>query len=412
MTRAIRLPSEKLAQAQALVAASGVDAWITFVRETAEAPDPVLPLVFEGGLTWASALIVTRDGKRLAVVGNFDAELLRAAGDWDEVVPYVQSIREPLLEVLERTIAKGAAPPRIAVNFSRDDDKADGLTHGMYLQLVEHLRGTRFENALESAEPIVMALRSRKTPEEVRRMRVAIDATYRLFDAVGAFARVGLSEREIYDFVQREIDAQGLGYSWDRAGDPIVNAGPDSAVGHGPCSPDIRVVPGHILHLDLGVLCEGYASDIQRCWYVPRDGERAIPDDVRRAFDAVNGAITAGADALRPGVEGWTVDDAGRRHVVGCGYPEYPHSLGHQVGRMAHDGGALLGPRWERYGRTPHLEVEPGQVFTLELGVLVEGRGYLGLEEMVQVTEAECAWLTERQLALPLLAAPARGASA
>jgi Xaa-Pro aminopeptidase len=412
MIRTVRLTSEKLAQAQALVAASGVDAWITFVRETAENRDPVLPLIFAGGLTWASTLIVTRRGARIAVVGNFDAELVRAGGDWGEIVPYVQSLREPLLEVLERAIEPGPTPPRIAVNFSRDDDKADGLTHGMYLQLVEHLRGTRFENALESAEPIVMALRSRKTPEEVRRMRVAIDATYRLFDAVGAFARVGLSEREIYDFVQREIDARGLGYAWDRAGDPIVNTGPDSAVGHGPVSAEIRIAPGHILHLDLGVLCEGYASDIQRCWYVPRDGERAIPNDVRRALDAVSGAITAGAGALRSGVEGWTVDDVGRRHIVGCGYPEYPHSLGHQVGRVAHDGGTLLGPRWERYGRTPFLKVEPGQVFTLELGVLVEGRGYLGLEEMVRVTEDGCAWMTERQLALPLLAAPARGPGA
>lgn len=412
MAHADSLTSEKLTQAEALVAASGVDAWITFVRETAENADPVLPLLFEGGLTWASALIVTRRGARIAVVGNLDGPLLRAAGDWGEIVTYVQSIREPLLEVLERAIDRRGAPPRIAVNFSRDDDKADGITHGMYLQLVEHLRGTRFENALESAEPIVTALRARKTPEEVRRMRVAIDATYRLFEAVGAFARVGVSEREVYDFVQREIDARVYGYAWDRAGDPIVNSGPDSAFGHGRPSAEIRIAPGHILHLDLGVVCEGYASDIQRCWYVPRGGEHGVPEDVQRAFDAVNGAITAGAAALRPGVEGWTVDDAARRHLVAAGFPEYPHSLGHQVGRVAHDGGALLGPRWERYGRMPYLGVEPGQVFTLELGAHVDGRGYLGLEEMVQVTADGCAWLTDRQLTLPRLGVPPHGPNA
>jgi len=412
MSNPVRLTSEKLAQAEALVAASGVDAWITFVRETAENADPVLPLLFEGGLTWASALIVTRRGPRIAVVGNLDGPLLRDPGDWGEVVTYVQSIREPLLEVLERAIDRGAAAPRIAVNFSRDDDKADGLTHGMYLQLAEHLRGTRFEHALESAEPIVTALRARKTAEEVRRMRVAIDATCQLFEAVGAFARVGVSEREVYDFIQREVDARGYGYAWDRDGDPIVNSGPDSAFGHGRPSPEIRIAPGHILHLDLGVVCEGYASDIQRCWYVPRAGERGVPDDVRRAFDAVNGAITAGAMALRPGVEGWTVDAAARRHLVAAGYPEYPHSLGHQVGRVAHDGGALLGPRWERYGRMPCLTVETDQVFTLELGTHVDGRGYLGLEEMVQVTGDGCAWLTARPGALPRLGAPPRAPSA
>ena len=34
---------------------------------------------------------------------------------------------------------------------------------------------------------------------------------------------------------------------------------------------------------------------------------------------------------------------------------------------------------------------------------LVEGRGYLGLEEMVVITESGCDFLTDRQRTLPLL---------
>src|SRR5437773_2291563 len=95
-----KLTTEKLVQAAALVAASDIDVWLTFDRETCEGGDPVLPLIVEGGLTWQSALMVSRDGKKIAVVGNFDAEPLRASGDWDEVIPYVQSIRDPLVEAL------------------------------------------------------------------------------------------------------------------------------------------------------------------------------------------------------------------------------------------------------------------------------------------------------------------------
>lgn len=62
--RMATLIAEKLAQAESLVAASGVDAWLTFDRETAESGDPVLPFLIEGGLTWQSALIVTRQGRR------------------------------------------------------------------------------------------------------------------------------------------------------------------------------------------------------------------------------------------------------------------------------------------------------------------------------------------------------------
>jgi Xaa-Pro aminopeptidase len=47
--------------------------------------------------------------------------------------------------------------------------------------------------------------------------------------------------------------------------------------------------------------------------------------------------------------------------------------------------------------------VEKDQVYTLELGVTVEGRGYLGLEEMVLVRDRDVEWLSQRQLDLPLL---------
>jgi len=97
------------------------------------------------------------------------------------------------------------------------------------------------------------------------------------------------------------------------------------------------------------------------------------------------------------------VDAAARSYLVGCGYDEYLHAFGHQVGRVAHDGGAILGPKWERYGTTPSIPIKTGEVYTLELGVITENRGYLGLEEMVLVTETGVEWLTNRQLTLPTI---------
>jgi Xaa-Pro aminopeptidase len=398
----MRLTREKLAQAARLVAVSELDAWLVFVRETVEGGDPVLPLLIEGGLTWQSALIVARSGKKVAIVGNYDADPLKASGDWDEVDGYVRSIREPLAAALERFIPE-AGRPRIGVNYSVDDVKADGLSHGMYLLLEDYLRGTRFEGSLVSAQPVVTALRSIKTDEEVRRIRAAIEETGALFELAGREARVGMSELELYELVQREIDLRGLGYGWDRTGDPIVNSGPDSMTGHGVPSASIRIAPGHVLHMDLGVVKDGYSSDIQRCWYVPAPGESQPPADVERALAAVTGAISAGAEALRPGAQGWEVDRAAREFIKSQGYPEYMHALGHQVGRVAHDGGAILGPQWERYGATPRMAVEAGHVYTLELGVYLEDRGYLGIEEMVQVTDDGVRWLTTRQTAMPML---------
>jgi Xaa-Pro aminopeptidase len=398
-----RLTAEKLAQAVRLTAASGCDAWITFVRETAEGCDPVLPLIADRAFVWESAFIVSASGRKVAVVGNYDAEPLRADGDWDEVVPYVQGIRADLLRTLDRLVPDEPRTPRLAVNWSADDPKADGLSHGMYLRLQKLLAGSRFEGCLLSAEGIVSELRARKTPEEIERIRTAVGLTHEIFAELEGFIASGRSEKEMFDFAQARIRGRGLGFAWDPEGDPIVNTGPDSMIGHGAPSEKIRVAPGHIVHFDLGVRSRSYSSDLQRCWFVAERSAPHLPDDVRRAFRAVHGAISEGARMLRPGIEGWRVDEAARRAITAAGYPEYLHALGHQVGRMAHDGGALLAPRWERYGRLPLLAVEQDQVYTLELGVSVDGRGYLGLEEMVLITADGCLWLGERQDALPVL---------
>ena len=83
---------------------------------------------------------------------------------------------------------------------------------------------------------------------------------------------------------------------------------------------------------------------------------------------------------------GWEVDAAARESLVAAGYPEPMYALGHQLGRSAHDGGTVLAPRWDRYGAAPFGVVEVGNVFTLEYGTAVPGRGYIGLEEDVLVT--------------------------
>ncbi|WP_394794566.1 M24 family metallopeptidase [Armatimonas sp.] len=386
------LTREKLNQAAAIVAQSDVDVWLTFVRETSALSDPCLPFLMEGGLTWQSALLVSKSEKKVAVVGNFDTDGLQKSGDWDELIGYVQSIREPLLDALEELIPVSVAAPQIAVNYSENDDKCDGLTYGMFRLLESYLAHTRFTNALASAEPIIRALRGRKTASELAAMRGAIAETDTLFAEVAAFATVGRTERQIGAFVHGKIHERGLGFAWEAEGNPMVNCGPYSAVGHGTPG-ELALEAGHILHLDLGVVQNGYASDLQRCWFVGSE----IPEAVSRAHAAVLGAIEAGFAALKPGVSGWEVDAAARSFLVAAGYPEYLHALGHQVGRVAHDGGGILGPCWARYGQTPYWAIEVGQVYTLELGVRVEGYGYWSLEEMVVVTEGGAEWLSTPQ---------------
>jgi Xaa-Pro aminopeptidase len=372
----------------------GVDLWLTFARETTMLPDPALELILGQEVTWRSIFLISRSHKHTAIVGHYDAENVRQLGVYQEVVGYHHGLREQLLQAL-----RAYDPAQIAINFSENDVAADGLTLGNYHTLLAHLDGSPYRQRLQSAEKIIAALRGRKTPQEVDRMRQAIAITERLFDEVDAFVRPGMTQRQIAGFVQQRIDSAGLEYAWDKAHNPIVTCGPESSLGH--TSPgDVSLERGHTLHLDLGIKKHGYCSDLQRMWYVLDDDEERAPADVQRAFDTVLAAIQAGEEALKIGVPGWQVDDAARKIIVDAGYPEYMHALGHLLGRSAHDGATVLAPRWERYAGINELPVEAGNVFTLELHVVVPERGVMSLEEDVLVTEDGVEYLSTPQKAL------------
>jgi methionine aminopeptidase len=86
-----------------------------------------------------------------------------------------------------------------------------------------------------------------------------------------------------------------------------------------------------------------------------------------------------------------------RDFVQAAGFKEYQHALGHQIGRYAHDGGVLLGPKWERYGDSVIGAIEAGNVFTLELYVTTKNYGQVSLEEDVIVTKNGCEFLSHPQ---------------
>jgi Xaa-Pro aminopeptidase len=272
----------------------------------------------------------------------------------------------------------------------------------MYEMLAGYLRATPYADRLISAEPVINALRGRKTQTELDRIRKAVAITDEIYRKTFDHARVGMSEKEVAAYMHAQMTEAGVGFAWPRESNPAVNSGPDSPVGHsGPT--DIRVQPGHILHFDFGVKYEGYCSDIQRVAYILREGETDAPPEVQRGFATVRQAIEEARAVMRPGVQGIEIDTISRRVVTDAGYTEFKHALGHQLGRVAHDGGALLGPLWEKYGDAPKLRLEAGQVFTIEPSLNVPGYGVIGLEEDVVMTGTGAEYLGEPQKELVLL---------
>jgi len=388
------LLKEKISQAFGILREKKTDLWLTFVRESSTIRDPALELILGTSVTWQSAFVLTAQGRATAIVGSLDKSNVTSTGLYDDVTGYVASIREPLIELLKKL-----DPASIAINTSKDDIMSDGLTHGMYELLISYLDGTPFKERLVPSQPILSALRGRKAQGELSRIEKAIRITIEIFDAITAMLRPGLTEKGIADFVKGELARRGVPPSWDPGYCPSVFTGPESAGAH--AAPTDRVIEkGHLMNMDFGVKTDDFCSDLQRTWYFLRDDEQEPPPEVMKAFLAVRDGITKAAEALKPGLEGWMADDITRNHITGQGFDEFPHGLGHQVGRSTHDGAGLLCPRWERYGNLPYLKIEEGQVYTLEPRVTLPGYGVATIEEMVVITHDGCRFLSPRQNAI------------
>jgi Xaa-Pro aminopeptidase len=388
---------EKTIQAVSILNELDIDLWLTLVRETATGGDPILPIIYGHDLTWQSAILIFRNGVKIAIVGHFETETALQVNAFDNVISYHQSIKPALLSALEKY-----DPATIAINYSKNDVLADGLTFGMYQILNDLLLDTPWEERLVPAERIISALKGRKTETEITHIKHAIEVTEEIFNRTFNYVQLGMTERQIAEFMQSEINARGLLPAWEAAHCPTINAGPESPVGH--VSPgNIPVKKGNILHIDFGVKRNEYCSDIQRVAYVMGEGDSVIPGPVRRGFDTVVQAIEECVAFMKPGIPGYEVDRIARESILKAGYPEFKYATGHQLGRLAHDGAGILGPKWDRYGDTPNYLLESGQVFTVEPGVMIPGYGYIGIEEDVLVTEGGTKFLTKPQKEIILI---------
>ena len=393
------LVQEKVIQAVNILDEFDIDVWLTFVRETTSGGDPVLPLIYGHDLTWLSALIITRTGERIAILGEYEAETARRVGAYNRIIPYNQSVRNPLINTLIEI-----NPNKIALNYSRNDVLADGLPLGLYQVLLDYLSETPFVERIVSAENVVAALRGRKSPMEIALIKEAIKTTAIIYQHTFDYAKPGMSEKQIADFMQAQLKLHQVEPAWELEHCPIVNAGAQSAFGHvGPT--DATIQPGQILHIDFGVKREAYCSDIQRLAYFLKPGESAPPPIVEQGFDAIVKAIQAAVQTMRPGIRGKVIDKIARDIIMNAFGTEYMHATGHHLGRLAHDGAGVLGPEWEKYGDTPNYILEPGHVYTVEPSIVLEDYGMIAVEEDVLVTPTGAEFLSEPQTELILIPA-------
>lgn len=383
----IELVRQKHVQLDALLPGLPADAWIVLCREGS---DPATYLLTGHGMVGLSAFVCTRRGDKVAIVADYDASVVAAPGVFGEVIGYG---REGLPSHLREVVAR-LGVTSFALDTHEDDHLQDGLTVGLLRKLARIIGDDGLGSRAVSAEAVLGPLRAVKTEEELRRIRRAIAITEQLLDEIGAFMRAGMRERDVAEFVKRRQRELGVRHSFsDGAAVMTGRAG----LGHRDAGDGI-ITPGDTVVVDMGVVVDGYTSDLMRTYYVLDEDETSPPEPVARRFDAAMAAVHAAVGAMRPGVLGHEVDAVARATLAALGAPEYPHALGHQIGRSVHDGGTTLAPLGERYGARGMGALAVGEVYTVE--PVVHGRtdvdGHpIGPEQDVVVTALGTEFLSK-----------------
>ena len=372
---------------QALSLLSRGELWLFLTREGS---DPASRLVFDAGVSGSAAFMVHPQAGVLALVANYDEGHAERLEVFDEIRAYERSFEDTLAPWL-----KALEPTTIYLNYSESDHLSDGLSHGNFLKIQRLVGEILPETRLVSSETLLAKVRGRKTAEELRRLQVAIDASNTLYDQLLPQLKVGRSEREIQALMLSIAAELGFEMELGDYGGALVCI---NRVGLAHRAPGAdRVEEGDLVILDHGLYYQGYCSDLARTIYFRRVGESKPPEAERRAFQSAFDAITKAFEAVKPGLHGWQIDKVARDHHLTNGYPEISHATGHQLGRHIHDGGAVLGPRWERYGRAPTIPLEEGNVFTLEPTILQSPEPSMLVEENIIVTKEGARWLSKRQ---------------
>lgn len=390
--------AEKLALAHACMQEQAIDMWIVAGHESATNSEPILPVISDHEFIGYTALVFCGDGTRYCVCTPIDANGYIHAGIFDEVYPFRVSFAQELAQLIGQK-----KPKSIALNYSEYDPGSDGLSYGAYQMIQDALSIVNYQGSIVSAYPITSVVRGIKSDWELQQIEAACKEAEDIFEAAKAFIREGVTCKDVFDFFQAEVEQRKLGYAWAKSFNPGVFAGKDCPSGH-MAPPPVVIQAGQLVNIDFGVKVKEYSCDLQRMYYLLREGESDAPQDAKDAFYAVRDGIQKAAAVLKPGITGNEVDTAARSYITGLGYDDWNAATGHQLGREAHDGGALLAPRKPRYNRPDLIDtpLRAGYVFTLEPGVLTE-YGRVGLEEDVVVTADGARFLTPPQQELYLI---------
>jgi Xaa-Pro dipeptidase len=326
------------------------------------------------------ALVLPARGKPFLVCPAFESdrahELLAAtpfAQDNDADVRTWQEDESPYVRLAGGLKDRGVISGRVGIEETAPFVFADGIAHaaGPSIQIV-------------SATPITAGCRIIKDEHEVACLRLAGQATLRVYEAVYQALSEGMTQRDVMAMIQAGYARVGF------PGEASLNIGEYTASPHGSRTPQ-TIRDGTILMLDDGCRVEGYTSDITRTFVLGKPTGKML-----KVFEVVQRAQKAALAAAKPGAPNEAVDASARAVIVGAGYGPgftyFSHRVGHGLGMDMHEWNYLAANNM--FGWTTHPTLQPGMVFSDEPGIYIRGEFGVRLEDDMLITKTGAELLT------------------
>lgn len=222
---------------------------------------------------------------------------------------------------------------------------------------------------LISAPSYYATLRRQKQPDEIQAITQACTLCEKGFEFLLGEIRPGVTEKALVSRLKSFWFEHG---AEDFSFEPIIAFDQNTSIPHWSSSDHILKKQGTIL-IDIGVQLHNYHSDMTRMVFLgPPD------EELEKCYSIVKSAYEKAFSFAAPGVTPHLLDTIARDHITSMGYGKFfVHGLGHGVGLEVHESPRLS---------TTAMHEAPlaiGDVFTIEPGIYLPGRGGVRLENTV-----------------------------
>ena len=238
--------------------------------------------------------------------------------------------------------------------------------------------GAALRNAFPDSEVVdalfvLERLRAVKTPEELRKLRIASERVIESMLAVIANHGPGATKRELTEALRREETNRGLTFDYC-----LITAG--SSLNRAPS--DQKWGKGDVLSLDSGGNYHGYIGDL--CRMAIHGEPDAELEDLLAEIEQIQ---RASMKPIKAGTMGSAIYAAAEPLVHKSKHHNHMHFLAHGMGLVSHEA-----PRLTATGPVPYdaydanRPLESGMVVSVETTLQHPQRGFIKLEDTVVVT--------------------------